>query len=267
MHTWQTYASAACLLFNISSAFTRQLTETSGSLVLLWESSSMGPVQDGAAISYDYAQQERKELWWRWAAKQLASANLLAVQLTYHVCRLAMNDGSNQILLQELPIHQSLSKNMNKYLKEQGPFLFHFALPGFSGSQTKSRCKDAGWRRAVFDKQRSTAGLPDHWHLHEEAWASTFSFLLCLLCWILLPLLQPTDLNGGASPTAKLVLGKSRQSFPGDGTSQQDLIFTGTLAYFTDSTITFNVHLRCFLKNSFLKLTLRMTYLRGTTNR
>lgn len=30
---------------------------------------------------------------------------------------------------------------------------------------------------------------------------------------------------------------------------------TGTLAYFTDSTTTFNVDLRCFLKNSFLKLT------------
>lgn len=67
----QTYASAVCLLFNISSAFTRQLTETSASLVLLWESSNMGSVQDGAAISYDYAQQERKELWWRWAAKHL----------------------------------------------------------------------------------------------------------------------------------------------------------------------------------------------------
>lgn len=53
------------------SAFTRQLTETSASLVLLWESSSMGSMQDGAAISYDYAQQERKELWWRWAAKHL----------------------------------------------------------------------------------------------------------------------------------------------------------------------------------------------------
>lgn len=90
MHTWKTYASAVCLLFNINSAFTHQLTETSGGLVLLWESSSMGPVQHGAAISYDYDQQERKDLWCRWAAKQLAPANLLAVQLTYHVCRLAM---------------------------------------------------------------------------------------------------------------------------------------------------------------------------------
>lgn len=145
------YASAACLLFNISSAFTHQLTETSGSLVLLWESSSMGPVQDGAAISYDYTQQERKELWWRWAAKLLASANLLAVQLTYHVCRLAMwhewRVKSNTLTGAAvsacccfapeencLPIHQSLSKNMNKYLKEQGSGSWHVCFIPFCSS-------------------------------------------------------------------------------------------------------------------------------------
>lgn len=121
----QTYASAVCLLFNISSAFTRQLTETSASLVLLWESSSMGSVQlrlrparkEGAVVEVG-----------------CKAPNLLAVQLTYHVCRLAMNDGSNQILLQELPIHQSLSKNMNKYIKEPGSGSWHVCFIPFCSS-------------------------------------------------------------------------------------------------------------------------------------
>lgn len=125
---------------------------------------------------------------------------------------------------------------------------------------------DAGWRRAVFDKQRSTAGLPRSLTF---AWGSlSFNFFFLIMPAVLNPIALAVTHRFERWCIAHSQTGprqvEAKLPWRCDLSTRSD---TGTLAYFTDSTITFNVHLRCFLKNSFLKLTLRMTYLRGTTNR